>query len=90
MTMVTHGSSSFGIKCIQCSDEVIAPEWSECRNERQVHHFWRCCKCDFCFESLVSFPADDKSIKDVMTRGDVFPLPLVAYGASSVPVATMT
>ena len=90
MSMVTHRSSSFGLKCIRCSDELIAPEWSECRNERQVHHFWRCWKCDCCFESLVSFPADNKSIKDVMTRGDVFPLPLVAYRASSVAVATMT
>jgi hypothetical protein len=72
MSMVTHRSSSFGIECIKCCDEVIAPEGSECRNERQVHHFWRCPKCDCCFESLVSFPADGKSLKDVMTRGDVW------------------
>ena len=90
MSMETHPSSSFGLKCIRCRDELIAPEWSECRNERQVHHFWRCWKCDCRFESLVSFPADGKSIKDVMTRGDVFPLPLVAYRASSVAVATMS
>jgi hypothetical protein len=72
MSMVTHRSSSFGLECIQCCDDVIAPEGSECRNERQVHHFWHCPKCDCRFESLVSFPADSKSLRDVMTRRDVW------------------
>ena len=77
-TMVSNRRSTFGTRCAQCDNELIAPEWSECRNERQVHHLWHCWECDFYFESVVSFPADNKSIKDIKTRGDVFPLPLVA------------
>ena len=70
--------SSFGIDCIQCGNELIAPEWTEYRNERQIHHVWRCWNCDCQFESIVSLPADNKSIKDIMTRADVFPSLLVA------------
>jgi hypothetical protein len=76
--MVSNRRCSFGITCVKCSSELIAPELSEYRNERQVHHVWRCAECDCRFESLVSFPADHTSIKDIMTRRDVFPLPLVA------------
>jgi hypothetical protein len=75
--------SSFGMDCIQCGDELIAPERSEYRGERQILHFWRCAKCDRCFE--VISPADTKSIKEVMTRieaivtgGNIFPSLLVA------------
>jgi hypothetical protein len=28
--------------CVQCNNELIAPEWSEYRNERQIRHLWRC------------------------------------------------
>jgi hypothetical protein len=33
--------SNFGITCGQCGHELIAPEWSEYRNEQHVHHVWR-------------------------------------------------
>jgi hypothetical protein len=75
--------SNFGIECVQCDNELIAPERSEYRHERQILHHWHCWKCDRRFE--VIWPADTKSIKDVMrrikevtTRSDPFPLPLVA------------
>jgi uncharacterized protein with PIN domain len=75
--------SSFGIDCVQCDNELIAPERSEYRNERHILHLWRCPKCDCCFE--VIWPADTKSIKDIMrsientlTRHEIFPLRLVA------------
>jgi len=74
MTTISNRRSSFGMKCVQCANELIAPEWSEYRNERQVHHVWHCWKCDCCFETVV----DTKSIEDIMTRDDIFPTLLVA------------
>jgi hypothetical protein len=70
--------SSFGMDCVQCGKELIAPQWTEYRNERQVHHVWHCWNCDCQFEAIVSLPADDKSMKDIMTRADIFPSLLVA------------
>ena len=49
-TILFHRLSKFGITCVQCNNEVIAPERSEYRNERQVRHLWRCGECDFRFE----------------------------------------
>jgi hypothetical protein len=69
MPIVPNRRSSFGMSCAHCDNELIAPEWSEFRNERQVHHVWRCCECDCCFETIV----DTKSIEDIMTRDDIFP-----------------
>ena len=35
-TILSNPRSKFGMTCVQCSDELIAPEWSKYRNERQV------------------------------------------------------
>jgi hypothetical protein len=53
MTKGAHPSSSFGVKCVQCSNELIAPERSEYWNERHVSHLWHCPKCDCCFETAI-------------------------------------
>jgi hypothetical protein len=53
-TMVSNRRSFFGMNCAQYDNELIAPEWSEYRNEWQVHHVWRCWKCDCCFETIVN------------------------------------
>ena len=58
--------SSFGTNCVQCDNELIAPERSECRNEGQIRHFWHCSKCDCSFEVIL--PAHTKSMEDVMRR----------------------
>ena len=58
--------SSFGINCVQCDNELIAPERSEYRDERQIRHLWHCSKCDCSFEVIL--PADTKSIEDIMRR----------------------
>jgi hypothetical protein len=58
--------SSFGTNCVQCTNELIAPERSECRNEGQIRHFWHCSKCDCSFEIIL--PARTKSMEDVMRR----------------------
>jgi hypothetical protein len=48
-----------GMKCVRCSNELIAPEWSEYWNERHIRHHWGCSRCDCCFETI----ADTNSIK---------------------------
>jgi hypothetical protein len=82
-TVASKGRSSFGVDCVQCDNDLIAPERSEHRDERHILHLWRCPKCDCCFEVLS--PADTKSIKDIMrriegimTRSDAYRLPLGA------------
>jgi hypothetical protein len=72
-TILTNRRSKFGMTCVQCSNELIAPEWSEYRNERQVRHLWRCWECDFRFESVVSFPAVSKSMWDIETGNIIYP-----------------
>ena len=86
MTTESDRRSTFGMDCVQCDNELIAPERSEHRDERQIVHIWRCPKCDCSFE--VISPADTKSIEDIMTRvesivtrGDVYPSRLVAQGS---------
>ena len=44
--------SSFGTDCVQCGDELIAPDKSEYRDERHILHLWRCSKCDCSFEVI--------------------------------------
>ena len=66
--MASKRRSSFGINCVQCDIELIAPERSEYRDKRQIRHLWRCPTCDCSFESFVSFPADHKSMEDIMRR----------------------
>ena len=64
--MRTRGSnrrSSFGMECVQCSNELVAPERSEHWSDRRGCHIWYCRKCSCCFESLVLFPADTRSMK---------------------------
>lgn len=82
-TISSTRRSSFGMDCVQCDNELIAPESSEYRDERHILHQWRCPKCDFFFD--VISPADTKSIEEIMarikavvTRSDVCPSTLVA------------
>ena len=63
----------FGMNCAHCDNELIAPEWSEYRNERRVHHVWHCPKCSACFGSLVVFLADTKSMRDIKTGKVIYP-----------------
>jgi hypothetical protein len=73
-TMVPNRRSSFGMTCVQCDDDLIAPEWSEHRRKGQIRHLWRCWKCDCCFETVVS----TKSMEDSTAADDIFPSLLVA------------
>jgi hypothetical protein len=42
--------------CPQCSEWLLAPEWSEYLSDRCVRHTWACEACDYRFETAVIFP----------------------------------
>jgi hypothetical protein len=58
--------SSFGTNCVQCDNELVAPERSEYRDDRQIRHFWHCSICDCSFEVIPT--VHTKSIKEIMSR----------------------
>ena len=66
--------SIFGMTCVQCDNELIAPEWSEYRSKHQNRHLWRCWKCNCCFETIVN----TELMEDNAAADDVFPSRLVA------------
>jgi hypothetical protein len=65
--LVFNPASSFGMKCAQCGNHLIAPEWSEYRNEWDIRHVWRCPKCDCCFKTI----GNSKSAPPAEARGIV-------------------
>ncbi len=69
-TIAAARRSSFGMRCAHCDNELIAPEWTEHRDERHVRHLWHCWRCDCCFETVVDTTK--------MTRGEIIPSRLVA------------
>jgi hypothetical protein len=71
-TMVPDRRSSFGIKCVECKVELIAPEKSEYRHGTHIRHLWYCSNCETSFESLESIPVE------AMTTDDIFPSIVVA------------
>jgi uncharacterized protein with PIN domain len=56
------------MRCVQCGSELVAPERSEYRSDRHACHIWLCPTCSACFESLVSFPTNTESMRDVLTE----------------------
>ena len=74
MMVKSEGRSIFGMSCVQCDNELIAPEWSEYRSKQQNRHHWRCWKCGCCFETIVN----TKVMDDPMTGGEMLPSRLVA------------
>jgi hypothetical protein len=66
-TMVSIRRSTFGINCVRCKDELIAPERSEYRHGMHIRHLWNCSNCETSFESLESIPVE------AMTTDDIFP-----------------
>ena len=64
--------SSFGINCVRCKDELIAPEKSEYRDGTHIRHLWICPTCDTSFQSLESIPVE------AMTTDDILPSTVIA------------
>ena len=52
--MVSMRRSTFGINCVCCKDELVAPERSEYRHGTHIRHLWYCSNCETSFESLES------------------------------------
>jgi len=71
-TMVSIRRSTFGIDCVRCKDELIAPEKSEYRHGTHVRHLWHCSNCETSFESLETIPVE------ALTTDDIFPSTVLA------------
>ena len=71
-TMISNRRSTFGISCIRCNEEPIAPDKSEYRAGTHIRHLWLCPKCSTHFESIEQIPVE------AMTTDDIFPALLVA------------
>ena len=79
--------SLFGVTCVRCGNDLIAPEKSEHLDDRRIRHLWRmsslavifgrhlwrCQKCGVRFEVFLRFPAEAKSIRDLKTKMENFP-----------------
>jgi hypothetical protein len=72
VTMPTVRRSTFGITCVQCHEELIAPDKSEYRAGTHIRHLWYCSSCSARFESIEQIPVE------AMTTDDIFPSLLVA------------
>jgi len=73
MTAQSNRRSTFGVNCVQCGDLLIAPDWSEYRDEQHVLNLWFCAKCGCQFETEALIP----SIPEAVIRA-FFPSLLVA------------
>jgi hypothetical protein len=63
----------FGIQCVRCDHEIIAPRKAEFVDDQLIRHIWHCPCCKAVFESFPRFPKDAKLVKEVMKSVDVFP-----------------
>ena len=70
-TMISNRRSTFGISCVRCVEELIAPDKSECAGTH-IRHLWHCPNCSARFESIEQIPVE------AMTTDDIFPALLVA------------
>jgi hypothetical protein len=65
--------SLFGIQCVRCDHEIIAPHKAELLDDKVIRHLWHCPKCKARFESFPRFPKNARSVKEAMMKVDVFP-----------------
>jgi transcription elongation factor Elf1 len=63
----------FGIQCVRCNHEIIAPHKSELLDDEVIRHLWHCPCCKAMFESFPRFPKNAKSVREVMMRVDILP-----------------
>jgi len=66
-TTVSNRRSTFGIRCVRCDYELIAPEKSHYCNGTHIRHRWFCPKCAARFQSIEQIPVE------VITTDDILP-----------------
>jgi transcriptional regulator NrdR family protein len=71
--MASDPRSLFGMDCIRCGNELIAPENTEYVDHQLIRHVWHCPKCHARFETFPRFPTDVRRVKDLTSQIDVFP-----------------
>jgi len=49
-------ASDYGVPCVHCGEPLIAPEWSEFKDEQHVLNLWLCNKCGCRFETEAAVP----------------------------------
>jgi hypothetical protein len=62
----------FGICCVRCNHEIIAPHKTEFLDNEVIRHLWHCSRCDAQFESFPRFPKNGKSVREVAAQLDIF------------------
>jgi hypothetical protein len=50
----------FGMRCVRCDHEIIAPRDTELLDDRVIRHVWHCPSCKARFESFPRFPKGAK------------------------------
>jgi hypothetical protein len=63
----------FGMRCVRCDHEIIAPHKTELLDTEVIRHLWHCSCCKAVFESFPRFPPNARSVKEVTMSVDVFP-----------------
>jgi hypothetical protein len=63
----------FGMRCVRCDHEIIAPHKAELLDNNVIRHLWHCPCCKAYFESFPRFPPNARSVKDAMRSVDIFP-----------------
>ena len=63
----------FGMLCVRCHHEIIAPQETELADDKVIRHLWQCPNCKARFESFPRFPKNARLVKEVMMKVDVFP-----------------
>ncbi len=41
------------VKCAQCGERLIVPEWSEYVDKYRMRHVWKCEPCGYTFEATI-------------------------------------
>jgi hypothetical protein len=72
--MAFDSRSLFGIGCVECGHELIAPAKTEYLDDQLIRHLWHCGRCRAQFESFPRFPPEARRISDLKRKVDVFPL----------------
>ena len=71
VTKMLDPRSMFGMTCVGCGNDLVAPERSDHLEDRRIRHLWHCSKCRICFEAFLRFPTEAKSVSDLKTTLEI-------------------